>query len=301
MGILSALELLQGEIKEAFSKVNADTLEQINEIRLRTNKYVSVSIGKHDFFLTKEGRLSDIAKGSLISNDSDIEFAFKTAFSYSLHSYSKELASGYITTKGGNRVGICGTAVISGQDYSEVETLKYISSINIRIARESKGFADKLIDKCFAAGPSGILIIGAPSSGKTTLLRDAARLIGSRHRISLIDEQNEISATYRNCAYSDIGPLTDVFVGYPKHLGISTAVRVMSPKIIIVDEIATKEDVKAMELALHSGVKLITAIHGESLQGARKKVNAAPLISAGAFDYAAVLNDSHEYTIEKID
>lgn len=299
-GIICALELLQGEVKDAFLKTDAKALETVNEIRLRNGRYVTVTSGSQDMLVSADGGFTEHPGRAIVSESADIEFAFKTAFSYSLHSYSKELAQGYITTKGGNRVGICGTAVTGTNAGHEVDTIKYVSSINIRIAREKRGCAEKLYKTCLQSGASNILIIGPPSSGKTTLLRDVARLLGSHMKISLIDEQNEISFTFRNQAQNDVGSLTDVFVGYPKHTGISTAVRVMSPRAIIADEIGSDEDLEALRYAVHSGVKLITAIHGTSYNEALKKRIVRELADENVFDYAVELMPGYGYNIIKI-
>ncbi|MCD7846816.1 MAG: Flp pilus assembly complex ATPase component TadA [Oscillospiraceae bacterium] len=298
-GFKSATELLQPKLRTSFEKLSIADIDTINEIRLRLGKHVSVSTTNGNQFITETGELTDDSTFSLMTESSDIEYAFKNAFSYSLHSYSKELSMGYITVGNGNRVGICGTAVTNASDFRNVETIKYISSINIRIAREKRGFAEKLINRC--QGPVGILIIGAPATGKTTLLRDVTRILGSRCRVSLIDEQNEISATHRDIAQNDIGELTDVFVGYPKHIGISTAVRVMSPDVLVVDEIGSDKELKALEFALHSGVTLITAVHSESLEEAVMKRIVRALLRENAFQYVAVLNKNYEYEIVKID
>lgn len=286
--IYNAMELLRGEPLEALKSMSGHELEQIDEIRLRVDRPVSLSVGSKDVLL------NTMAKAE------DIEHTFKTSFSYSMHSYSKELSLGYITTRGGNRVGICGTAVITNDKYT-VETLKYISSINIRIAREIKGSADEIISKCFPDCLCGVLIIGPPSSGKTTVLRDITRQLGNAHKISLIDELNEISATHRNLAQNDVGRFTDVFVGYPKHLGVSAAVRVMSPRAIVVDEIGSEEDGRALEYALHSGVRLITAVHGGSFEDAEKKPVIKKLLSEGAFSYAAEILQDRKLRVKKID
>lgn len=281
-------ELLSGGPLEALKKLSENELLKIDEIRLRSQRPVSLSVGRQDVIL------------DAVAEPEDIEHVFKASFSYSLHSYSKELAAGYITTKGGNRVGLCGTAVLSQERY-QVDTLKYISSVNIRVARELKGCADTIVSECFSDGPCGLLLIGAPSSGKTTCLRDICRRLGESYKISLIDELNEISATHKNIAQNDVGRLTDIFVGYPKHVGVSTAVRVMSPRAVVVDEIGSDEDGRALEYALHSGVRLITAVHGVSLEDVLKKPVIKRLVENGAFTKAAVLGADRKPKVFDID
>ncbi len=288
-GIMSALELLPLHISQALN--NEDYLFEIDEIRLRLNKPISLSVLGKNVILP------------VTVDEQDIEAVFKTSFSYSLHSYSKELSSGYITTKGGNRVGICGTAVTSHSNNSNVETIKYISSINVRISREILGCSDKVIKSCKL--PCGILIIGPPSSGKTTLLRDISRSVGNTYKVSLIDEHNEISATFKNKCYCDVGALTDVFVGYPKHIGITTAIKVMSPDFVIVDEIGTKDDLEALDYAISSGANLITAIHSTCLEEAINRRGIKSLIDIGAFNYCVELmpysKNQHCYKVIKLD
>ncbi len=142
-GFKSAIELLQPKLRLIFEKLSQSEIETINEIRLRLGRHISVSTVSGNRFINEAGSLTEDNSFALITEPSDIEYTFKNAFSYSLHSYSKELSMGYITVGSGNRVGICGTAVTNVNDFQSVDTIKYISSINIRIAREKKRFRRK--------------------------------------------------------------------------------------------------------------------------------------------------------------
>ena len=56
---------------------------------------------------------------------------------YSLYAFEEELRQGYLTIEGGHRVGFCGKAVLEN---GEIRTLRQINALNIRIARERKGW-----------------------------------------------------------------------------------------------------------------------------------------------------------------
>lgn len=283
------LELLSGAPLEYIKSLSRERLLKIDEIRLRSGRPMSLSEGGEDNIIESAAVTSDV-----------IEHVFRSAFNYSLHSYTKELAAGCITARGGNRVGICGTAV-SSADRKTVEAVKNISSINIRIAREVMGCAEKAAEVCLSDGLCGVLVTGPPASGKTTLLRDLTRIIGMRYRVSLVDEQNEIAAVWQGVPQNDVGVLTDVFAGYPKPDGVAAAIRTMSPRAVVVDEIGTSEDVSALGYALHSGAALITAVHAANYSDACRKPAVVELMREGAFRYAVELSRDRHLRVIKID
>ena len=59
-----------------------------------------------------------------------------------MYAYIEQLKQGFLTIRGGHRVGICGTVVM---DHDKVKTIRHISGLNIRIAHEVKGCADTFI------------------------------------------------------------------------------------------------------------------------------------------------------------
>ena len=212
----------------------------------------------------------------------DIEDCFGELCRYSVHSFKREIAEGYITLPEGHRAGFCGTAVIRGDG---IETLRDISSINLRLAKEIKGCADGLYHAVFEKSLRSLLIVGAPLSGKTTVLRDLTRLLGERHKVALIDSRNELAACHGGAPQLDVGLNTDVLRGYPRAEGMEIALSTLSPEKNICDEIGG--DISAIEQCIHCGVKLIATAHASSVEELSKRRDTAELI--GSFDCIAVL------------
>ncbi len=249
--------------------------ENITEIRLRTNRGISLRIGSENILL-----------GGCVVRKEDIEYSFKAICDYSVYSFGRELSEGFITIKGGHRVGLCGTAVTEN---GKVNSINHISGMNFRIANERKGSADKIMSDIFNKEKCGIIIAGAPLSGKTTVLRDLCRQIGNKNKVSLIDERGEIAAIYKGIPQNDIGDFTDVFDGYPKSEGILTAIRTMSPDYIFVDEIGTDDDYKSIFSSVCCGVQIIATVHASSIKTLKEKENISKLLETGAFRYIVFL------------
>lgn len=287
----SVYAYLPSRLMNAIACVCQYELEQISEIRLRRNKKLTLTAYSKEFYLTENGVLTNSEKIGIGVTDKDIEYIFRLAFKDSIHSFHREIVNGYITVNGGCRIGFCGTAVINTSDHSKIENIKDISSLNIRISREIIGSADEIYEKIFAGLSTSLIIIGSPCSGKTTLLRDLTRKLGNNYTVSLIDERNEIAAVYDGIPQNDIGAKTDVFSSYNKFEGIIAAVKVMSPTYLICDEIGSREDLKALEYALNSGVHIVATCHSASYEQARKKPVIKKLVKMQAFENYAVLGN----------
>ena len=282
-------DLLSEPIYTAVSAVSRSEKPGICELRLRRGRKLSVSAFSKEYFVTSDGRLvNDENSGVQVTSD-DIETVFHRALKGSVHSFRREITEGYVTVSGGCRVGFCGTAVISPEKGYIIDNVKDISSVNIRIAREIKGCAAELYNKAFDGELKGLLIAGPPASGKTTILRDLTRVLGSSYRVSLIDERNELAASVDGVPQNDIGAKTDVFSSYDKYSGIMTAVRVMSPQVLVCDEIGSAADLEALRYAIGSGVCIVASCHAPSFAELRKKQYISKLIKAGAFGACAVL------------
>lgn len=212
----------------------------------------------------------------------------------SVHTYEKDIANGFITLYGGHRAGLCGTAVY-GKD--GLQTVKNISSINIRIARQHFGAAKDLLPLFDNNGRSkGLLIVGKVLSGKTTVLRDLCRSIGGMFRISLIDERHEIAAVYDGKPCLDVGLMTDVFSGYQKSDGMIRAVRCMSPDYVVTDELGADYD--SIRQLVNSGTGLIMTAHADSIEQACRNESIKSVIDSGAIQHIALVHD-HRITAVK--
>ncbi|MBQ2972018.1 MAG: Flp pilus assembly complex ATPase component TadA [Ruminococcus sp.] len=282
----SAIMVLPPQLYSVLSKAPSVVSDNAQEIILRVDRPLCVECSNKRYYFTKNNCVTDTIFDSnmLCVSQKEIFDTFSNICNFSVYSRQSEINSGYITLKGGHRAGICGTAVLSK---GEIVNIKDITSINIRIAREIIGCADELISQINPL--SGVLICGSPCSGKTTLIRDLARSLSYKHKISLIDERNELSSNVSGVFQNDIG-LCDVFESYIKNDAIIHAVRSMSPDIIVCDEISTAKDVEAVTYALNCGVSFIATVHADSMENLFKRPLAKSLLESGAFSQLVFLD-----------
>lgn len=271
--------------------------EQIYEIRIKIGKPILVysKYGENivNYVPTKEDMKSLIQK---ISN-------------YSLYAYEEDIRQGFITIKGGHRIGIAGECVM---EKGEVKTIRNISSINIRVCSEVIGCSDKLIKYIYSQKENRIfntIIISPPKCGKTTILRDIARNISNGmnsiglygRKVAVIDERSEIGACHFGSPQNDLGMRTDILDNCLKKEGMIMAIRSLSPEILICDEIGTKGDVEALLMAFNSGVNIITSIHGFTIEDLYKRKVFHELLDNGIIERAIVLSSRKGVgTIENI-
>lgn len=247
--------------------------KNLREIRIRINRPAT---------LYYAGYTTNIKEK--IFHGSEIEEIIYNFCRNSVYAYSDNIKEGFITVTGGHRIGIAGRSMYREDKISNITTY---SGINIRIAREHIGCAEKLLPFIYKEEKiKNTLIIAPPSGGKTTYLRDIARLFGSKYKVTIVDERSEIAASNRGVPQFDIGAFTDVLDGFLKTDGVIHALRCLSPDVIITDEIGTEEDYHAIKTILKSGSKIVTSIHGENLCEIKRKK--AEFLSL--FDVAVVLD-----------
>ena len=256
------------------------------EIRLRSNKPLALKIGQETQML------------DYIVNQQEILQAFEKVCENSVYSYRRQICDGYITIRGGNRVGIVGSAVI---DNGQIININYISSLNFRIARQEIGCSNRIIEDIIDMKNNSIyntLIVSPPGCGKTTLLRDIVRnisnginVIGFKGKtVGVVDERGEIAAMYKGIPQNDIGVRTDVVDNMPKPEAMRMLVRSMAPDVIACDEIGSLDDVKAIDYAMCSGVKGIFTAHGKDVEEISKNSELSKLLNKHVFERIILLN-----------
>lgn len=205
---------------------------------------------------------------------SDIEEMLTFISRYSIYAYEDEIRQGYLTIEGGCRIGFAGQVRLRD---GQVERMTNIRFFNIRIAKEQKGCAKKLLPWLIWAGDfCNTLLISKPGAGKTTYLRDCIRLLSdgdmdrNGKKICVIDERSEIAACHLGIPQNDVGKRTDVLDGSPKQEGMRMALRSMSPEIIAVDELGGRADAKAVEEMILCGCKILGTVHGDTMEHVSK-------------------------------
>ena len=277
-------------IKVLLNNIDYKYFEDIEEIRIRLDKSIIFKSFKKECYIYKDGSISHIFLEEKIYKPTieDIAQTIETMGEYSIYALEQELKNGFITLKGGFRVGVAGKVIIEND---KIKTIKNISSINIRIAREIKGCSNNILKYINIPKIKSTMIISPPNCGKTTLLRDIIRNISDNgENVSIVDERSEISGTYMGKAQLDIGKRTDVLDRCSKAEGMIMLLRSMSPSVIAVDEIGSDKDIEAIEKIANSGIKIISTIHSYNIEDIKKKSNMKNILENKIFERYVVLN-----------
>ena len=281
------------EIKAALMRTDSKLIGNMTEIRVYCGRHIVLFVRDKGYFLSRSGKVSEISTTSdMTVRQEHMKHILSALSRFSFHSHESELTDGWFVLENGVRAGVCGTFSQGGKGI-----VREVASVNFRIAREVKGCAEGIAEKCFGRN---ILICGSVNSGKTTLLRDLCRLYGNKVKCTLVDERNEISASRNGIPSFDVGVLTDVVIGRNRRDSIIGAVRTMSPYYIFCDEIADEQDAAAVLVGLGCGVKYVATVHADDYSELMKRKAVAELIEKGAFDTAVFLQRTGIREVRKL-
>ena len=259
------LRYFPNKIYQIFSNLfqeNMKLVDEVLEIRIRANRPIILKLRERDLMLQYDIQQSEILQ------------IVERICENSIYAYKNQICEGFVTVQGGHRIGINGSCVIEN---GKIINVKYISSLNFRIAREVLNCSTRVLREIIDVENKTIfntIIVAPPGKGKTTVLRDLVRRLSNgideinfRGKVcGVVDERGEIAAMYKGVPQNDVGIRTDIIENVNKYKGIHMLIRTMAPEIVACDEIGSKEDVEAIHYALFSGVKGIFTMHGRNIE-----------------------------------
>lgn len=270
--------VLPTELREKVYWFTEEEQQSIEEFRLRVGQPISC--------VFPDGERTPAGAAEIRTQD--LERVLEIASEASFHTVADQVRHGFLTVRGGHRIGVCGTAVVRE---GEVVNLRQVSSLCIRIAKEVPGAAKSLLPQLLEDGRlTSTLILAPPGYGKTTLLRDLIRLVSDGEglppmRVGVADERGELAAMYSGIPQMNIGRRTDVVDGCPKAAGLLMLLRGMGPQVLAADEITAAEDIRALEQAAGCGTVLLATAHGGSKEDLERRPLYRQLMSGRFFNH----------------
>ncbi len=250
----------------------------VTDVRLRLSRRPRVSfVG------------GDAAFGRTVSRD-EMNAYMDSMLEHSLYAWEDELGQGFFTLPKGSRVGVSGRySLASGR-----AKLACATSLCLRVAREVKNCALPAVERIVSGGRArSAMFISPPGMGKTTMLRDSARLLSNAgYNVCVADERGELAACRSGVPTLDLGERTDVAEGLSKSEAMHRMLRSMSPDVIVTDELGALQDALAVSEAARMGVTVLASAHASSLNDACARPALRETLFSGAFGLIFVLGES---------
>ena len=286
------------ELQNQFQKnMPVDGPNLLEEIRIRAQKPIILK------FTDTEKILDHL----LVSSEEVIEI-LQSICNHSIYSYQNQICSGYITIKGGHRIGITGSAVMVD---GKVTNLNYISSLNFRISKQIIGASNRILKYVLNVEENTIyntLLVSPPGAGKTTMLRDLVRKVSNGmdqiqfqgQTVALVDERGEIASMYKGIAQNEVGVRTDILDNIPKDIGMKQLIRSMAPQVLVADEIGGSSDVEAILYAVCCGIKGIFTAHGACMEELEDNPALSKLLKSHRMERIIFLDEKRKGELKEV-
>ncbi|MEW6242727.1 MAG: stage III sporulation protein AA [Bacillota bacterium] len=283
------LPLLPETIRALILGMQRDARRRTEEIRLRAGRPLAVYLDGSEVFLSGH-------RGAHVVTAQEVFRTLQAASGSSVYAWEDDIRQGFITLRGGHRLGLAGRAVVVD---GRIQSIQDVGSVAIRVAREIPGAAKAVLHyvvDVHARRVRSTLLLSPPQCGKTTMLRDLIRslscgdLRGTGFRVGLVDERSEVAAAYMGIPQKDVGPRTDVLYGCPKSQGLLLLLRSMAPDVLATDEVGSEEDAKAISEITRAGVAVLATAHGAELGDIAARPSMKSILNVGAFSRCVVLS-----------
>ncbi|HEY8487495.1 MAG TPA: AAA family ATPase [Thermaerobacter sp.] len=282
------LQSLAPSLADRLARLAPQVQGQVDEVRVVAGAPLWVLLAGGEGFVDAAGRLVPHPGQAPAVTAAEVAACLERMTASSWYAVQEEARQGFLTLPGGHRVGLAGEVQVDG---GRIERFRRVDGLVIRRARPVPGCAVPLLPRLVEPGPgaprlASTLVIGAPASGKTTLLRDLARLASTGRagtlapqRVAVVDERGELAAG----GAFDLGPRTVVLAHCPKETGIPLALRALSPEVLVTDELGGPGDAAAVAEAVHAGVTVVATAHAGSPADLEARRQLRALEATGTF------------------
>ena len=260
------IEMLPPAVRREISSVAAcrrDFSLDASEIRLRSEGECTITLGGETLRLSARVRREEFIK------------LFERVTEGAVFSHRSTLREGYIPLGDGVRLGVCG-------DFSESGELRSPTSFVFRIPCAPCEVSEELYS-VWESSRAGMLIYSGAGGGKTSALRALTDIISRRTDLKVVAVDERYEFTDGEC------PAADILRGNDKPKGIEIAKRVLAAEVILVDEIGSLDESRALLSVGRGGAIIIATAHARTLSELCASSAHKPLIESGSFKHCVGL------------